>query len=56
MQNTVGIVSLGCAKNRVDAELMMYKLNEAGFRLVQDAAMADAALYIPSARVACPRT
>ena len=44
MQNTVGIVSLGCAKNRVDAELMMYKLNQAGFRLVQDAAMADAAI------------
>ena len=44
MQNTVGIVSLGCAKNRVDAELMMYKLNKAGFRLIQDAAMADAAI------------
>jgi len=44
MQNTVGIVSLGCAKNRVDAELMMYKLNQAGFQLVQDAAMADAAI------------
>ena len=44
MQNTVGIVSLGCAKNRVDAELMMYKLNEAGFKLIQDAAMADAAI------------
>ena len=44
MQNTVGIVSLGCAKNRVDAELMMYQLNKAGFRLVQDAAMADAAI------------
>ncbi len=44
MQNTVGIVSLGCAKNRVDAEMMMYKLNEAGFKLIQDAAMADAAI------------
>lgn len=44
MQNTVGIVSLGCAKNRVDAEMMMYKLNEAGFKLVRDAAMADAAI------------
>ena len=42
--NTVGIVSLGCAKNRVDAEMMMYKLNEAGFKLIQDAAMADAAI------------
>lgn len=44
MQNTVGIVSLGCAKNRVDAEMMMYKLNKAGFKLIQDAAMADAAI------------
>ena len=44
MPNTVGIVSLGCAKNRVDAEMMMYKLNEAGFRLIQDPAMADAAI------------
>ena len=44
MSHTVGIVSLGCAKNRVDAELMMYKLNEAGFELKQDAAMADAVI------------
>lgn len=44
MPNTVGIVSLGCAKNRVDAELMMYRLHEAGFQLIQDAAMADAAI------------
>ncbi len=44
MSHTVGIVSLGCAKNRVDAEMMMYKLNEAGFTLIQDAAMADAAI------------
>ena len=44
MPNTVGIVSLGCAKNRVDAELMMYKLNEAGFRLIEDAGMADAVI------------
>ena len=26
---SVGIVSLGCAKNRVDAEMMMYQLNQA---------------------------
>ncbi len=44
MPDTVGIVSLGCAKNRVDAEMMMYQLNKAGFKLVQDAAMADAAI------------
>lgn len=44
MPYTVGIVSLGCAKNRVDAELMMYQLNQAGFVLKQDAAMCDAAI------------
>ncbi len=44
MPDTVGIVSLGCAKNRVDAEMMMYQLNKAGFKLVQDAAMAVAAI------------
>ena len=44
MPYTVGIVSLGCAKNRVDAEMMMYKLREAGFELKQDVAMADAAI------------
>lgn len=44
MQTTVGMVSLGCAKNRVDAEMMMHKLNEAGFKLIQDAAMADVAV------------
>ena len=44
MPNTVGIVSLGCAKNRVDAEMMMYQLNQAGFKLIQDAAMADAVI------------
>ncbi|MBQ3265628.1 MAG: 30S ribosomal protein S12 methylthiotransferase RimO [Ruminococcus sp.] len=41
---SVGIVSLGCAKNRVDAEMMMYQLNLAGFQLKQDPAMADAVI------------
>ncbi|MGN0559253.1 MAG: 30S ribosomal protein S12 methylthiotransferase RimO [Acutalibacteraceae bacterium] len=44
MNCKVGIVSLGCAKNRVDAEMLMYKLHKAGFTLVEDAAMADAAI------------
>lgn len=41
---SVGIVSLGCAKNRVDAEMMMYQLNKAGFQLKEDPAMADAVI------------
>ena len=44
MPNTVGIISLGCAKNRVDAEMMMYQLHKAGFILKQDHAMADAVI------------
>lgn len=44
MSTTVGFVSLGCAKNRVDCEMMMSKVREAGFKLIEDAAMADVAV------------
>ncbi|MBQ8979073.1 MAG: 30S ribosomal protein S12 methylthiotransferase RimO [Oscillospiraceae bacterium] len=37
----VGMVSLGCAKNQVDAERMLYKLDKNGYKLVGDAALAD---------------
>ena len=40
----VGMVSLGCPKNQVDAEIMMAKLREGGFELVADAALADVAI------------
>jgi ribosomal protein S12 methylthiotransferase len=40
----VGMVSLGCPKNQVDAEKMMYKLRDYGFELIQDAALADVAV------------
>ncbi len=40
----VSIVSLGCAKNRVDAEMMLYKLREAGFVLKDDPADGDAVI------------
>ncbi|MCD8094819.1 MAG: 30S ribosomal protein S12 methylthiotransferase RimO [Ruminococcus sp.] len=41
MAAKVGMVSLGCPKNQVDAERMMFKLREHGFELKQDAALAD---------------
>lgn len=41
---TVGFVSLGCAKNRVDCEMMMSKVHTGGFKLIEDAAMADVAV------------
>ena len=44
MPFSVGMVSLGCSKNQVDAERMLYKIKEAGHRLVGDAALADIAI------------
>ena len=41
MRTRVGMVSLGCAKNQVDAERMLYMLKEEGFEIVADAALAD---------------
>ena len=40
----VGMVSLGCPKNQVDAEIMLGFLADAGYRLTEDAAMADVAI------------
>jgi ribosomal protein S12 methylthiotransferase len=37
----VGLVSLGCPKNLVDGEVMLGRLQGAGYRLVADAAQAD---------------
>ena len=38
----IGLVSLGCAKNRVDSENMLGMLREKGFQIVSDPAEADA--------------
>lgn len=38
------MVSLGCAKNRVDAEMMLFTLRQAGYKIVEEAAMADVAI------------
>ncbi|MBE6762749.1 MAG: 30S ribosomal protein S12 methylthiotransferase RimO [Ruminococcaceae bacterium] len=37
----VGMVSLGCPKNQMDAELMLAKLETAGLEIVADAALAE---------------
>ncbi len=37
----VALVSLGCAKNQVDAELMLYKLNEAGYAFAEEPGLSD---------------
>jgi ribosomal protein S12 methylthiotransferase len=38
---TVNITSLGCPKNQCDAELMLEKINRAGFALVSEPGLAD---------------
>ena len=38
----IGMVSLGCPKNQVDAEMMLYSLKQAGFEISSEEAMADA--------------
>ena len=41
MGTRIGMVSLGCAKNRVDAEMMLYTLKNAGYELAADPSMSD---------------
>ena len=40
----VGMVSLGCAKNQVDGEMLMASLKQNGFELSDDAALSDIAI------------
>jgi len=44
MKKKVHLVSLGCAKNLVDSEVMLGLLEQAGYRLVDDPAEADVLL------------
>ena len=44
MEKTFALISLGCAKNLVNSEQMLYLLSEAGFVLVPEAAGADFAV------------
>ncbi len=41
MATTVGMISLGCPKNQVDAEILLADLKKAGFEIVADAALAE---------------
>ena len=40
----VGMVSLGCSKNLVDSERMLYKLRKNGYQLVTEPGLADVAV------------
>ena len=44
MKYKVGIVSLGCVKNQVDAEMLLFTLKNRGFKIVNDPADADAVI------------
>ena len=41
MSRKVGMISLGCPKNQIDAEIMLKKLTDADYILVQEADKAD---------------
>ncbi len=52
----IGFISLGCAKNQVDCERMMYRVQEAGFAVQSDVVGADVVVintcgFIDSAKV-----
>ena len=56
MKNKIGIISLGCAKNLVNTEQMMFLLSEAGFDVSGNIAGADAVIvntcgFIESAKM-----
>ncbi|MGN0965173.1 MAG: 30S ribosomal protein S12 methylthiotransferase RimO, partial [Dysosmobacter sp.] len=44
MEKTFAMISLGCAKNLVNSEQMLYLMSEAGFSLVPEAEGADLAI------------
>lgn len=44
MSIKVGMVSLGCSKNLVDSERMLYKLKKSGYELVTEPGLADIAV------------
>ncbi len=44
MPYKISLVSLGCSKNQIDAEKMLYRLQKAGFVITPDMAEADAAI------------
>ena len=41
MATTIGLISLGCSKNRVDSEQMLGFLSAQGYEIVDDPARAE---------------
>ena len=44
MPEKIGMISLGCPKNQVDAEILLAKLAEGGFEITNDVDGADAVI------------
>ena len=55
MTKKIGFISLGCDKNRVDLEKMMFRLKSAGFELVSDLGEANIILVNTCAFIASAR-
>ena len=50
-ERKVGVVSLGCSKNRVDTELMLGKLREAGYTFTAQPEEADVILVMQNGHI-----
>ena len=44
MSIKIGMVSLGCSKNLIDSERMLYKMRNRGYKLVTEAGESDIAV------------
>lgn len=61
MKTKVGVVSLGCDKNRVDTEVMLANLTKGGYEIVSDPELADVIIvntcaFLESARMEAIQT
>ncbi len=54
--NKVGLISLGCAKNLVNSEQMLYLLRQAGYELTEDCLKADAVVVNTCAFIESAKT
>lgn len=52
----VSFVSLGCSKNLVDTEVMLYRLNEAGYSITADETEADVVIINTCAFIESAKT
>lgn len=55
MHKKIGMISLGCPKNQVDAEMMLAKLAQHGFEITNDVDGADAVIVNTAALLRTPK-